>query len=196
MAHMLENIWRKKYPRILRFLPFYFLLRDLSTDTKCAWQELRGGATITTLSHQPIRYYHCSIMIPPLLLIVAVAVFAPEVHGRPTLTQQQGDEQQGIRQEQDGGIPTESTPHPSRDKPSAHRVLSLTSSVGSAMSPRRPQRDAPPRRDQKVAIKLRHLRRTKPSNKKFWQKFLSMRRMANLSYLAFPIAYLMDPPRG
>ncbi|XP_078589144.1 uncharacterized protein LOC144869592 isoform X2 [Branchiostoma floridae x Branchiostoma japonicum] len=135
-------------------------------------------------------------MIRPLLLIVAVAVFAPEVHGKPTLTQEQGDEQQGVRQDQDGGIPTEATPHPSQGKPSAHRILSPASSVGSAMSPRRPQRDAPPRRDQKVAIKLRHLRRTKPSNKKFWQKFLSMRRMANLSYLAFPIAYLMDPPRG
>ncbi|KAI8512572.1 hypothetical protein Bbelb_092110 [Branchiostoma belcheri] len=145
---------------------------------------------------------HQTVMLRLLLFIVIIAVFAAEAHGKPSGTSVQGTKAQDVRKEPDGGLTTEPTPHQTPEQqprsqttaePTAATARALPSafSGGTVQELRRGLRGAP-----SIVLYQRTVRRAKSYNKKLWRKMLSMRRMANLSYLAFPISLMMEPQRG
>ncbi|CAH1257986.1 Hypp1942 [Branchiostoma lanceolatum] len=136
-------------------------------------------------------------MLRPMLLIVFITMFAPEAHGKPRLARVRG-KQQDVRNEADGGTPTEATPGQSQHS-AGEPEPSPVGTPSRATLPLEGRAEAP-RRHQRGVVSLdkqaakRHRDRARTSNRKLWLRMLGMRRMANLSYLAFPIAYLMEPP--
>ncbi|XP_019626234.1 PREDICTED: uncharacterized protein LOC109471387 [Branchiostoma belcheri] len=152
------------------------------------------------MAKQCERSSHQTVMLRLLLFIVIIAVFAAEAHGKPSGTSVQGTKAQGVRKEPDGGMTTERTPHQTPEPRSqttaeptaaAARALPPAFSGGTVPGLRRGMRGAP-----SLVLYQRTVRRAKSYNKKLWRKMLSMRRMANLSYLAFPISLMMEPQRG